>query len=251
MLELVDVTRRFYGLVALDQVSMTVPAGQITGLIGPNGAGKTTLLNCISGLDHATSGEIRLNGQRIERQAAHRIAALGLTRTYQNIRLFNDMTVLQNVVVAQHLQGRASLLHSVFQIPAYYREERRMRQHAIDLLAQFGLEKVRHVPANTLSYGDQRRLEMARAMITHPQIVLLDEPTAGMNPIETEELGRKILELQAQGIAVLVVEHDMALIAQVCQTVYVLNFGKILAHDTPEAIKANPQVIEAYLGKDD
>lgn len=251
MLELVDITRRFQGLVALDRVSMHIPAGEITGLIGPNGAGKTTLLNCVSGLDHITSGAITLDGRRIERDGAHRIAALGLTRTYQNIRLFKEMTVLQNVIVAQHLQGRASVFHSVFQIPAYYHEERRIRAQAVALLDQFGLAGVQDVPANTLSYGDQRRLEMARAMITHPRLVLLDEPTAGMNPIETEELGRKILEMQAQGVTVLVVEHDMALISQVCTSVYVLNFGTILAHGTPEAIKANPLVIEAYLGKDE
>ncbi len=251
MLELVDITRRFHGLVALNYVSMHIPAGEITGLIGPNGAGKTTLLNCVSGLDHITSGEILLNGRHIERQGAHQIAAQGLTRTYQNIRLFKEMTVLQNVIVAQHLQGRASILHSIFQIPAYYQEERCIRARAVELLARFGLAKVQNVPANTLSYGDQRRLEMARAMITNPRLVLLDEPTAGMNPIETEELGRKILEMQAQGITVLVVEHDMALISQVCTTVYVLNFGTILAHGTPQAIKANPQVIEAYLGKDE
>ena len=250
MLRLDKATRNFHGLVALNSVSMHVPTGQVTGLIGPNGAGKTTLLNCVSGLDHATSGEIVFDGQNIEQLSAHRVTALGLTRTYQNIRLFPEMTVLQNVIVAQHLQGRASVLHSIFQIPAYYQEEKSLRQHAQEILDQYGLRDVENVPATTLSYGDQRRLEMARALIAHPRLMLLDEPTAGMNPIETEELGRKILDMKAQGITVLVVEHDMALISQVCDTVYVLNFGTILAHGTPDNVKANPQVIEAYLGKD-
>ncbi|MFC1960240.1 ABC transporter ATP-binding protein [Chloroflexota bacterium] len=251
MLQLDKVTRNFHGLVALNSVSMQVPTGQVTGLIGPNGAGKTTLLNCVSGLDHATDGKIVFDGQNIERLSVHRITALGMTRTYQNIRLFPEMTVLQNMIVAQHLQGRASILHSIFQLPVYYQEEKRLRQHAQDILVQYGLSDVQDVPATTLSYGDQRRLEMARALIAHPRLMLLDEPTAGMNPIETEELGRKILEMKAAGITVLVIEHDMALISQVCDTVYVLNFGTIMAHGTPDEVKANPQVIEAYLGKDD
>lgn len=251
MLELKNASKRFQGLVALNHVSMHVPAGQITGLIGPNGAGKTTLINCVSGLDHLTEGNIIFNEQRIEKRRAHRITALGLTRTYQNIRLFGEMTVLENIAVAQHLQGRASLLHAVFQLPVHRRDEQRIQAQARDILKQFGLLEQQHILASTLSYGDQRRLEMARALITHPRLVLLDEPTAGMNPIETEELGRKILDMKAQGITVLVVEHDMSLISQVCDTVYVLNFGTILTHGTPDEVKADQRVIEAYLGKDD
>lgn len=251
MLVLQQVSRHFQGLVALNKVDMTVKAGQITGLIGPNGAGKTTLLNCISGLDHPTSGEIRFVDTPIQRLKAHRVAALGLTRTYQNIRLFKEMTVLQNVIVAQHLQSNSTVLHSILQVPFHFRQERRIRETGMAILEQFRLADVQNVPAGTLSYGQQRRLEMARAMITKPRLILLDEPTAGMNPVETEELGEKILEMREMGITVLVVEHDMSLISQVCDYVYVLNFGTILTHDEPEAVKSDPAVIEAYLGKDD
>lgn len=251
MLKLINISRWFYGLAALQNVDLDVPMGQVTGLIGPNGAGKTTLINCISGLDHPTSGEIIFDNTHIEKRGPHRIAALGLARTYQNIRLFSEMTALENIIVAQHLKGRSTLLHSIFQLPSHRREEQRIRKEAVDVLDNYGLSHVRHVRSSTLSYGDQRRLEMARALITNPKLILLDEPTAGMNPIETEELGRKILAMKEQGITVLVVEHDMSLISQVCDTVYVLNFGTILTHGTPQEIKQDPRVIEAYLGTED
>lgn len=251
MLRLKNVSRHFEGLIALNKVNMSVEQGLVTGLIGPNGAGKTTLLNCISGLDNVTSGEIVFNGTTTQRKKAHQLAALGMTRTYQNIRLFKEMTVLQNVIVAQHLQGNSTILHSVFQIPLHSRQEKRMRAAAMEMLERFRLADVYHLPAGTLAYGQQRRLEMARAMITQPRMILLDEPTAGMNPIETEELGHKIIEMRDMGITVLVVEHDMSLISQVCDYVYVLNFGEILTHNDPETVKADPSVIEAYLGRDD
>lgn len=251
MLQLNDVTRKFQGLTALNHVMLTVQEGQVTGLIGPNGAGKTTLLNCISGLDHVTKGEIVFLGQRIEHLNAHRVAALGITRTYQNIRLFKEMTVLQNVIVAQHLHGRSTFLHSIFQMPSHYREERTLREQALELLSQFQLADVSNLPAQTLAYGQQRRLEMVRALIMRPRLMLLDEPTAGMNPVETEDLGHKIIELKDNGITIIIVEHDMSLISQVCDNVFVLNFGTILAQGTPTAVKANPHVIDAYLGHDD
>lgn len=250
MLTLQQVSRHFGGLAALDAVDMTVPKGQVIGLIGPNGAGKTTLLNCISGLDHPSSGTITLNEKAIHHRGAHRITALGMARTYQNIRLFNEMTALQNILVAQHQQGHSTLLHSLVQWPSHWAEEKRMRLHAVTLLDQLGLQQVQHVLARNLSYGDQRRLEIARALAADPTLILLDEPTAGMNAIETEQVGQQILAMRERGITVLVVEHDMALIAQVCDAVYVLNFGQILAYGTPQEIKQNPEVIEAYLGKE-
>ena len=250
MLDIKSVSRHYDGLTALSGVSMTVPEGRIVGLIGPNGAGKTTLINCVSGLEHVSSGEIVFAGTAIERRAPHRIAALGIARTYQNIRLFGDMTALDNLIAAQHLQGRSTLPHALLAWPYHAREENRLRQQAVDLLRSFNLDAVADTRAGNLSYGDQRRLEMARALVTRPRLALLDEPTAGMNAVETRQLGDHILQMRDSGITVLVVEHDMALIGQVCEEVYVLNFGEIIAHGTPDEIKHNPAVIEAYLGKE-
>jgi branched-chain amino acid transport system ATP-binding protein len=251
MLELHNVSRVFGGLQALNGVTIRVPEGKVVGLIGPNGAGKTTLINNISGLDHPTSGTIRFAGHDIHRAPPHRVTRLGIARTYQNIRLFSEMTALQNLLIGQHGQGNASLFEAIVFAPRYLREERALTNRALALLQRFGLEHQADTPAGALPYGDQRRLEMARALATNPKLLLLDEPTAGMNPKETHSLGEQILALQAAGLTVLVIEHDMALIHQVCNEIYVLNFGEIIAHGTPDEIKANAVVIEAYLGKDD
>ena len=251
MLELVGVSRQFGGLRALSNVNMTVPENRIVGLIGPNGAGKTTLINCISGLDHPTGGSIHFLGSPIHRVAPHRITQRGIARTYQNIRLFSDMTVLQNLLIGQHGRGKASIIDALLFTPRYTAEERRLHQNAEQLLRRFKLLDVAHDDAGSLPYGAQRRLEMARALATDPRLVLLDEPTAGMNPIETQLLGEQILLLKKDGLSVLVIEHDMSLIHQVCDEIYVLNFGQIIAHGTPEAIRNNALVIEAYLGSED
>lgn len=248
MLTLTHVSRSFGGLQALHNVDLSVPEGRIVGLIGPNGAGKTTLINLISGLDHPTSGQIILRDHDITRSAPHRIARLGIARTYQNIRLFGEMTALDNLLIAQHTQGIATAVESLFFAPRYRGEERRLRDHAHALLTRFGLESSTDALAANLPYGDQRRLEMARALATAPRLLLLDEPTAGMNPVETQLLGEQILRLRDEGLAVLVIEHDMALIHQVCDEIYVLNFGQIIAHGTPDAVRQNPDVIAAYLG---
>lgn len=251
MLKLEQVGRHFGGLRSLDSVDMTIEQGQVVGLIGPNGAGKTTLINCVSGIDHPTSGQISFRSKAIHRRAPHRITALGLARTYQNIRLFSELTVLENLIVAQHSLGKATLLHSLFFIPPYLKEYRTQREFADWLLERFNLTHSAHTEAGNLPYGDQRRLEMARALATKPSMILLDEPTAGMNPIETQELGEQILRMKADGLTIMVVEHDMSLISQVCDFVYVLNFGNILAYDTVPNIKQNEVVIEAYLGRED
>lgn len=251
MLELKKVSRRFGGLQALSGVDLFVEEKRVTGLIGPNGAGKTTLINNISGLDHPNEGAIIFRGTDISKALPHRITRLGIARTYQNIRLFHEMTALQNLLVAQHGQGNASLLEAILFTSRYRREEKQLLDRAYELLERFGLGRVAHVQAGNLPYGDQRRLEMARAMATNPRLVLLDEPTAGMNPAETLELGEQILRLRAEGMAVLVIEHDMSLIHQVCDVVYVLNFGQIIAFGTPGQIRENPIVIEAYLGRDE
>ena len=251
MLELSHVTRQFGGLTALNNVNLTVPVGRVVGLIGPNGAGKTTLINQISGLDHPTSGEITFAGQPIHRAPPHVIARMGIARTYQNIRLFGQMSALQNLLIGQHIQGHSSLLGAIFFSGAYRAEERRLQLHARDLLTRFGLSHAIDFPAASLPYGDQRRLELARAIATQPRLLLLDEPAAGMNPNETHTLGEHVLALNADGLTVLVIEHDMTFIHQVCDEIYVLNFGQIIAHGTPDDIKNNPQVIEAYLGQED
>lgn len=251
MLELKQVSRRFGGLQALSGVNMLVPEGKVVGLIGPNGAGKTTMINNISGLDHPTEGQIIFDGHAIERAAPHKITRLGIARTYQNIRLFGEMTALQNLLIGQHSRGQANLLEAMVFWPRYRREERRLYQHAQDLLERFGLTHVTEVAAGNLPYGDQRRLEMARALASGPKLLLLDEPTAGMNPTETRELGDQILRLREDGLTVLVIEHDMSLIHQVCDEIYVLNFGQIIAHGSPQEIRNDPVVIEAYLGQDE
>jgi ABC-type branched-subunit amino acid transport system ATPase component len=251
MLHLESVSRQFGGLRALSNVSLEVTAGRIVGLIGPNGAGKTTLINCISGLDHPTSGQIAFQGVAIQQAPPHEITRLGIARTYQNIRLFGRMTARENLLIGQHVRGRSSLLGAVAFTGAFRREERLMAQRAGELLQRFDLMTGADTPASALPYGDQRRLELARALATQPKLLLLDEPTAGMNPVETHTLGDAILQLRAEGLSMLVIEHDMTFIHQVCDEIYVLNFGQIIAHGSPDAIKAHPAVIEAYLGTDD
>lgn len=251
MLELEKVSRSFGGLQALKDVSMTVPKNQIIGLIGPNGAGKTTLVNSISGFDHPTSGRIRFNNVDIDHTPPHRIARLGIARTYQNIRLFSDMTALENLLISQHRRGHASILDTLVFSSRYRQEERDLRENAIHWLNRFQLEKVVNSRAGSLPYGDQRRLEMARALATQPALLLLDEPAAGMNPVETRQLGEEILRLKEEGLTILVIEHDMALIHQVCDAIYVLSFGQIIAYGTPDETKNNPVVIEAYLGREE
>lgn len=251
LLELHSVSRLFGGLQALHDVNMVVPEKRVVGLIGPNGAGKTTLINNISGLDHPTSGLIRFNRHEIHKLPAHKITALGIARTYQNIRLFGEMTTLENLLISQHGRGQTTVLDALLFTARYRAEEQHLRKTALELLERFSLTHAASMHAGNLPYGDQRRLEMARALATNPRLLLLDEPTAGMNAVETEQLGDQIIRLRADGLTVLVIEHDMSLIHQVCDEVYVLNFGQIIAHGTPENIKHNPVVIEAYLGHED
>ncbi len=248
MLKLNQVSRQFGGLTAVNRVSFEMEPNQIVGLIGPNGAGKTTLLNLISGLDQPTHGQIHFKNQRIDKLPPHRVNQLGIARTYQNIRLFSEMSVLENLIVGLHTQGKANLLSAALMLPGYRAEEKRLRQDAEALSERLGLAAFNNAPADSLSYGDQRRVEIARALATDPELLLLDEPTAGMNATETARLGDLILSLRDDGQTIFVIEHDMAFISQVCDRVIVLNFGEVIAEGTTEEIKANPLVVEAYLG---
>jgi branched-chain amino acid transport system ATP-binding protein len=220
-------------------------------LIGPNGAGKTTLLNLISGLDQPTSGEIHFMDRTIQQLPPHKINQLGIARTYQNIRLFAEMSVLDNIIVGMHTQGKAGLLSAALTLPSYRAEEKHLREQALKLITRFGLEDFTNTPADDLSYGDQRRVEIARALATHPKLLLLDEPTAGMNAAETEQLGQLILSLHHEGLTVLVIEHDMKFIVQVCDHVVVLNFGEVIARGTVNAVRSAPIVVAAYLGTEE
>ncbi len=246
-----DLTRSFGGLVAVNDVSFDIYPGEIYGLIGPNGAGKTTVLNMLSGLLAPTSGTITFGGERIERLPAHRIARLGVARTYQNIRLFAAMNVLQNVIVGQHSRMRGSLAERLVFSPRVRREEEMARRKALALLESVELAGAAEEPASALAYGNQRRLELVRALASDPRLLLLDEPAAGMNAVESQALGARLRSLVEQGLTLLVIEHDVALVMSLCDRIGVLNFGNLIAQGTPEEIAGNPEVVEAYLGAEE
>jgi len=248
-LSLAGVSRAFGGVRAVDDATFTVADGEVHGLIGPNGAGKTTLLNLISGLMQPTGGRIELDGHRLERLPPHRVAGLGVARTYQNIRLFAGLSAVDNVVVGEHRQRRAPFWRRLLMLPAARREERAARDAAEALLARVGLQERASVPASSLSYGEQRRVEIARALASQPKLLLLDEPTAGMNPGEAAAVARLVREVAGEGRTVLLIEHNVRLVMELCQHVTVLNFGKVIARGTPAEIAQDPAVIAAYLGE--
>jgi ABC-type branched-subunit amino acid transport system ATPase component len=248
MLALTNVLRAFGGVRAVDDASFTVERGEVHGLIGPNGAGKTTLLNLISGFIPPTSGSIALEGSRVDGQPPQRIARLGIARTYQNIRLFSGLLAVDNVVVGQHLRRRSPFWKRLFLLPGARVEEAAAREKALEGLARVGLRERAFTRAADLSYGEQRRVEIARALAAGPKLLLLDEPTAGMNPAEAAEVGRLVREVAREGKSVLLVEHNVRLVMELCDRITVLNFGKVIARGTPEEIAKDPAVIAAYLG---
>ena len=253
LLEVKGLTKNFGGLSAVSNVSLKAEKGELIGLIGPNGAGKTTFFNLLTGVYVPTEGTIELeteNGKTLLNGIApNKITELGLARTFQNIRLFKDLTVLENVMVAMHAHKGNSLFSSLFRTKAYYETEKMMKEEALELLKIFNLESFAQDKAKNLAYGQQRELEIVRALATKPKILFLDEPAAGMNPQETANLTKLIAQIQEQfGLTVVLIEHDMSLVMEICQRLYVLEYGRLIAHGTPEEIKKNPDVIRAYLG---
>lgn len=249
LLEVKNLTKNFGGLTAVGDVTMELHEGELVGLIGPNGAGKTTLFNLLTGVYEPSEGSITLADTLLNGKAPSKIASLGLGRTFQNIRLFKNMTVLENVLIGLSNHGKAKIFASFFRLPAFYRNEETLKTKAIKLLKIFDLDSDADTLAKNLPYGQQRRLEIVRALATEPKILFLDEPAAGMNPQETTELTQLIRKIKEEfNITIMLIEHDMSLVMEVTERIYVLEYGRLIAHGTPEEVRSDKRVIEAYLG---
>lgn len=244
-----DIGINFGGLKAVDKFNLTIKKKELLGLIGPNGAGKTTVFNILTGVYEPTEGEYYLDGNKIKKTSTHKLVKKGIGRTFQNIRLFKYLTVLQNVKVAFNYRMKYGYLAGMFRLPSYWREEKDIEEKSMELLKIFSLEKHKDLRANQLPYGEQRKLEIARAMATKPKVLLLDEPAAGMNPSETDELMKTIRMIKDNfDISILLIEHDMKLVLGICENITVLDHGKIIAKGKPDEIVNDKDVIRAYLG---
>lgn len=255
LLKTTDLTRNFGGLCAVNRVNLEINEHELIGLIGPNGAGKTTLFNLLTGVYEPSSGtiELNVNGEMksIGGLKPYHVTKLGLARTFQNIRLFKNLTLLDNVKIAMHQHIHYGTLSAIFRLPRYYQEEEKIEKEALEYLKMVHLDHKQNEYAKNLPYGEQRRLEIARALATHPKLLFLDEPAAGMNPQETSELTQLIHQIrETYHLTIVLIEHDMSLVMNICERIYVLDYGKCIANGTPEVIKNHPRVIEAYLGEE-
>ena len=251
LLKATKLSKVFGGLKAVSNFEVIIEKGELIGLIGPNGAGKTTAFNLLTGVYEPTTGEIELDGKSLVGLKPYQITQLGLARTFQNIRLFSELSVLDNVKIAYHFHVKYGILESVLRMGRYHKEEAEIEQKAIELLKIFKLDDKKDEIAKNLPYGEQRRLEIARALAAQPKLLLLDEPAAGMNPQETQELMKMIQWIKKEfDLTILLIEHDMSLVMNVCERIYVLEYGSMIAQGVPEEIKNNPRVIEAYLGEE-
>ena len=247
-----DISISFGALKAVDNFNLEINSGELIGLIGPNGAGKTTVFNILTGVYNASSGKYTLDGENVIKTSTSALVKKGLARTFQNIRLFKYLSVLDNVIAAYNFRMKYGILSGMLRFPNFWREEKEAKEKAMALLKIFDLDKYAEMHAGNLPYGEQRKLEIARAMATEPKILLLDEPAAGMNPKETEDLMNTIKLIRDKfGIAILLIEHDMKLVLCICERLVVLNYGQILASGDPKEVINNPQVVEAYLGKEE
>lgn len=248
LLKVSGVTKRFGGLQALDHVDLEIQSGQIVGLIGPNGAGKTTFFNVLTGLYQADQGSFEFRGNQFNPKAVNEVVEIGVARTFQNIRLFGEMTVLENVMVGRHCRTRTGLLGAILKTQKSCAEEKAIREQSMNLLAYVGIERYADFTAKHLSYGHQRRLEIARALATDPLLLALDEPAAGMNSVEKSELRILLEKIRADGKTLLLIEHDVKLVMGLCDAITVLDYGKVIASGKPDDVRREPAVIQAYLG---